>query len=1351
MRHSKKNERVSFVILMIALLCYSWPVAAQTTIQNNITIDDGLINNEVTAIHQDTYGFIWFGTRGGLNKYNGYDFTTIRSAPGSANNLSNQAVEVIAEYKNTLWIGNKTGGLNSYDFLSDSIRHYIPPDSVKIQEIKSLLVNKAGNLFIGSLHGLYILKDGHFVTIDTRLTVNALVEDGAGVIWAGTVNGLYKYDPRKGRLQQISLGPKNIDITSIAVNNQTKTLFLGTWANGLIKYQTTDQSFTKYLAGSAPGSLTSNNTYRVLLDRNQDVWVGTWGGGLSRFNVATSFFEPIRIKPFDVYNKDYDIILSLIQDKTGIVWVGTDGGGICKLDPYRKKFNAVTNFGLDKAILENTHITAVFEGRDGGLWLGTKGGGLSFSADKKRFVQKDLGFKTIRVNTFFENDRDLWIGTGDGLVIFKDYIKGSRPEVVKRSNADTTTLSGPKITAILKDKNGIVWVGTQEHGLNRVLSYKNGIPVFKRYPEQVGVAGAIQNDRISCMLVDKNNRLWVGTYDGLHIYNRENDNFSVIKPGNQTNHSLSNNTILCLAEDSFGTIWVGTQQGLNALSVSDNGNIKIESYYQGTGFPNDYIHSVLIDYENNVWMSTNKGLTKFNVQHKNFRNFDTRDGVSSNTFSENAAYMRSDGEMFFGGITGLTYFYPDSIYFNHYKPPVFLTGLQINNKHVRVGEEIAGDKILSSSFFLTKDIKLSYKENIISISYAALDYHAPDKNQYQYKLEGFDDKWVDAGYNKTVTYTNLGSGSYTFKVRASNSDQTWNDAAAELQIYIAPPPWKTWWAYTLYFLMIGGLLWFSRHSKLNRIYLQTKLQIANLNYEKEHEIAEIKSKFFTNISHEFRTPLTLMMGPLEDLSTDDQVDAPVKSTVRKIQSQAQRLLSLINQLLDFHKAEANALTLQVSYQDIIALSRSIASSFEEEAVRKDILFSFQSNKKELFLPIDKEKIESIVYNLLSNAFKFTNAGGEIRFEVNYIQEPQPRCEIMVADTGKGVKAEEKEKIFDRFYQVAQAEPGKYMGTGIGLAFVKDLIELHKGTIHLQDNQPQGSLFTITIPALGIRQSGEETVEPESDDLQPEEETVFDDEAASETADLPIVLVVEDNEELNQYLCKILSKSGEVISARDGKEGLEKAFQTIPDLVVSDVMMPEIDGYELCKTLKEDNRTSHIPVILLTAKSDDLSHVEGIQLGADTYLGKPFKPAILISHVKNLIKSRKKLKELFAQRLNLEPSEVETASFNETFIKNAIGFVEENIEKDEFSIDELAMQMNMSRSTFYRKLKALTGMSGSDFIRMIKLKRSAQLLKTGEYTVSMAAYQAGFNDLKHFRKSFQKQFGTTPSEYMKKKE
>lgn len=1319
-------------------------VIAQTATGNNITIDNGLINNEITAIHQDAYGFLWFGTRGGLNRYNGYDITTLRSTPLSSNNLSNQAVEVIVEHNNTLWIGNKIGGLNRYDILSDSITHYNATDVVKIQEIKSLMVDKSGDLFIGALHGLYILSNGKFTVVDNNLAILALAQDKQGRIWVGSNNGFHKYNPSTKKLELIPLGPAKFNVTSIAIDEQSQQLYLGTWRNGLIKYSIQGSSFKKYLDIPATNGLMVNNTYRVFIDRERNVWVGTWGAGLRQFNIATEKFENYTIKPLNVLNKDYDIVLSIMQDKSGIIWIGTDGGGVCKIDPYRKKFNAVTNFGTDNVRQGNTHVSAIYGDKNGGLWLSARGGGLSFSTDKKNFVKKDIGPNSIRSFCFLENNNDLWVGTGDGLAIFKNYTQNTQATLLKQSS-DSTSLSGPKVISMVKDKNGTIWVGTQENALNKVIGFKGDMPIFKHYPEKRGVAGAIQNDRISCMLVDKMNRLWVGTYDGLHLYNRKNDNFDLVSTN--SSNRLSNSTILTMAEDSYGNIWVGTQQGLNKVSFNKSGKIETQSYFQSSGFPNDYVHAILIDSENNVWMSTNRGITKFNVSTNSFRNFDTRDGVASNSFSENSSFVTSNGQMFFGGINGVTFFYPDSISLNSYISPVYLTSLQINNKEVGVGKVIMHDKILSKALFLTDKIEISYKENIISFAYASLDYHAPDKNQYQYILEGFDEKWVDAGSNRTVTYTSLPSGTYTFKVRGSNADQIWGNNVATIKITILPPPWKTWWAYTIYFLIIGGLLWLSRYMKINRINLKNKLEIANINYEKEREIAEVKNKFFANISHEFRTPLTLMMGPLEDLIEDDKLNVVVKDTVHKIQNQAKRLLSLINQLLDFHKAETNALKLNTSYNDIVKLLKYIHATFDEEANRKGIHFTFSTNKKELYLPIDKEKIESIMYNLLSNAFKFTPAGGEIKLEVTHMQGGSNVCEILVADTGKGITAEDKVKVFDRFYQVTQAEPGKYVGTGIGLAFVKDLVELHNGEIELTDNQPKGSVFKIKLPLADVNISSSEIAETD----YAEQDIEISDAEEAESKELPIVLVIEDNEDLNQYLCKTISKFYNVVSAKDGKEGLHKAFKTIPDLVVSDVMMPEMDGYEFCQTLKNDNRTSHIPVILLTAKSDDSSHIEGIKLGADVYLGKPFKPALLLSHIKNIISSRKKLKELFTQKMSLGPSEVEVSSFDEEFIKNAIRYVEENIEKDEFLIDELATKLNMSRSTFYRKLKALTGMSGSDFIRLIKLKRSAQLLKTGEYTVSMAAYSSGFNDLKNFRKTFQKQFGVTPSEYMKQKD
>ncbi len=1342
-----KFAEIIFGFVFIMFFSIGEIAFGQTNIEDPITIDNGLVNNEVTSIHQDKYGFLWFGTRGGLSKYDGYDFSVIRYAPFSGNNLTNQAVEAIAEDNyHTLWIGTKNGGLNSYSLLKDSVKHYYPSSDIKIQEIKDLEVDSSGTLFIGSLHGIYTFSNGKFKTINNQLSINTIKIDVSGRVWVGTSSGLFLYQQKSKTLKSINLGLKNPNITSIAIDNKAGAIYLGGWHVGLLKYHVKSQKAESFLnTQSKENANDSENTYRLYLDKSRNLWVGTWGGGLDKFDINKKTFEHLNIKPVDVFNTDYDIILSIEQDLTGIIWIGTDGGGICKIDPFKKKFETITRLPSKNNLFTNTHITSVFEDLNGGLWVGTRGSGLSYSKDKLTFSHKTTFDEKDNIRAFYEdNKKDLWVGTSSGLLIYQDYYKQTNKYLYVNNNNAPNSLSGPKITAIVKDKSQIIWVGTQEHGLNKVIGKENGIPIFKRFPEHLGIKGALQNDRISCMLVDSKNRLWIGTYDGLHLYNRKSDNFYVFRRQPNQKKGLSNNTILSLTEDHNGSIWVGTQQGVNELKFINKNQVTFNTYFEQTGFPNDYIHAILVDQLDNIWMSTNRGITKFNKKTQTFRNFDKRDGVASNTFSENCSFLAKDGLMFFGGISGLTYFYPNNIFLNRYQPKVFITNLKINNKNVGVGEIVEKNKILSKSIFLTKEIELSHKEDIISLSFSALDFHASNKNQYRYKLQGFDKNWVNSGRRRYVTYTNLPSGSYTFKVMASNSDQIWTEGESVLNISILPPPWKTWWAYSIYLLIIIGLLWLSRYITLSRLNLKNKLEIADINYKNEHEITEIKSKFFSNVSHEFRTPLTLMIGPLETLSKSDQLDKTSKFILQKVQNQSKRLLSLVNQLLDFNKAENNVLTLNAYKQEIVFILNGIYESFIDESNRKKIEFYFNASNEEIYLNIDKDKIESIAYNLLSNAFKFTPNGGLIKFEIR-LKNNNSQCEIIISDSGKGISEHEKSKVFDRFYQVAQAEPGQFAGTGIGLAFVKDLVELHGGSIIIEDNKPSGIIFKVSLPGVLFTEQNKDQLGFEEDIR----ETEFDINAGEVSdEELPILLVVEDNEELNHYICEILKTIGIVISTKNGKKGIKKAIEVIPDIIISDVMMPEADGYELCKTLKTDNRTSHIPIILLTAKSDDQSHIIGVGLGADNYLSKPFNPDVLISYVKNLIQSRKKLKELFAHRLNLEPNEVEVTSFDEEFIKRSINYIEDNIVNDDFSIDELARQLNMSRSTFYRKLKALTGMSGSDFIRLIKLKRSAQLLKTGEYSVSTAAYQAGFNDLKHFRKSFQNQFGVNPSEYMR---
>jgi ligand-binding sensor domain-containing protein/signal transduction histidine kinase/DNA-binding response OmpR family regulator len=1348
-KYLKNHRQHIFVVLLCVFAQYQLSYG-QSNKEALITIDNGLVNNEVTAIHQDKFGFLWFGTRGGLNKYDGYDFNLLRYNPKSGNNLTSQAVEAIAEdNKYTLWIGTKNGGLNSYNLLKDSITNYFPANNIKIQEIKSLLVDNDGTVFIASTHGLYTFKNGKFKIINDKLAINCIKIDGKRRVWVGASTGFFVLEPRTSTLQLIELGPEIASVNSLVLDEKNDAIYVGTWNNGLFKYQISQKKIEQFLHNSNnPQSISKNDVYRLYLDRSKNLWVGTWGGGLNKFNIYTKKFERIDIKPFNVFNTDYDIILSIEQDITGIIWIGTDGGGICKIDPFKKEFKTITEANSQLNGLTNTHVKSVFQDCRGGLWIGTKGGGLYYSKDKITFVRKNITEKANVVFTFFENNgKDLWVGTANGMLIYNNYIENNDNPIHVINIKKDYGLSGPKISAIVKDQDQNIWVGTQEHGLNKLIGGNGDDLHFKKYAERTTIKDSLQNSRISCMLVDSKNRLWIGTYNGLHLYNKGKDDFYVFKRNSFKGNTLSNNTILSLAEDNRGNIWIGTQQGLNKMVFKNQNNFKITSFFQQIGLPNDYIHSILVDSFDNIWVATNSGISKFNIKINSFINFDERDGVSSNTFSENSSFEAKDGQMFFGGIRGLTYFYPNDIRLNRYQPKVFITNIKIDNAPVNVGEVIGNNTILTKALFLTHKIELTHKESILSLSFSALDFHASNKNQYIYKLQGFEKNWVKAGKRRSVTYTNLPAGSYTFRVRASNSDQIWNPQEAALSIDVLPPPWKTWWAYTIYGLIILALLGFSRSITLARLRLKNKLEIADLNVKKEHEITEMKSKFFANISHEFRTPLTLMIGPLETISNQNNIEHPIKQTIEKVKNQSKRLLSLVNQLLDFNKAETNALTLNAFDQDVSALLYSVYESFVDEAERKSINYSYESSQLGIYLNVDKDKLESICYNLLSNAFKFTPKGGEICFRVNAVIE-QKICEISVSDSGNGIIEADKDKVFNRFYQVSQAEPGQYAGTGIGLAFVKDLVILHNGSIVIENNSPKGTIFKVCLVLSSLSEAL--VAEVEEDEIGIAEEIVLDDDAVEDN-DLPILLVVEDNEELNHYISETLAGIGKVISAKNGKEGVEKAFQTIPDLVVSDVMMPEMDGYTLCKTLKTDNHTSHIPIILLTAKSDDVSHIQGIELGADNYLAKPFNPEVLISHVKSLIKSRKKLKELFANRLNLAPNQVEVSSFDEELIKKSIEYIEANMQREKPSIDDLASQLNMSRSTFYRKLKALTGMSGSDFISLIRLKRSAQLLETGEYSVSMAAYEVGYNDLKNFRKSFHSQFGMNPSDYLKAKQ
>jgi len=1330
-------------------------------------ISDQLVNNEVTSIIQDKKGFIWFGTRGGLQRFNGYEMRLLKNDLGNHTNLSSHSIEVLQNgRKDNIWIGTKSGGLSAYDLKTGNITNYNNPNqNVKgfnADYVLSILDTDSEKLLVGTWKGFQYLdkSSGRFTVVNTVWKTFDIQPDGKDGFWLATNGGLKHLTGELVNDASYSFDIPFLNITSVARDPEDNILWLGTWGQGLIRFDPVSKAvrFYRHVPGK-PGSISSDDTYRIYPDSKGGIWIGTWGGGLNYFDRETETFRRVHLEVPGLYTNDNQIILTIQEDPSGLLWVGTDGTGVFKHDLNQKKFHNIGYSSQYRTLSGSTHILAVFVDKFNKLWIGRKGAGIQYSSnwedegnDDFRNLETDANSnRNFEGRSFLQVGEHLWVGTNNGLLrILNDGRKAVRAEVFVPKLSDSTTISGRKITMLVHDSLGRIWIGTQESGLSRITGYdQKNRPLFRNYLPKYNEKEALQNERVSALLADSRNRLWIGTYKGLHLYNEKADNFVDYLQDDKDTNSISNNTILCLAEDDAGNIWAGTQSGLNRISITSSGKLNVKRYTTREGLPNDYIHSVIPDRNGIVWMGTNKGIIRLNTLTNSINVFDKRDGIHSLVFSENAFFRDSRGRYFFGGLEGLTYFFPDSIRINNFAPPVYFTNLSVNNQPYEFGRQGDDAEVLTRPLSETESLTLKYTQNIFSIEFAALDFHAPDKNEYMYKLEGFHKDWVNADRSRLVSFTNLKAGTYQLKVKATNSDKIWNSGMSQLTIHVLPPPWKTWWAYTIYISLFIFLLWLTRHLGLRELTLKNQLALARLDREQEKKMTHFKERLFTNISHEFRTPLTLILGPLEDLMQRRKMDPVIEKSLRLIQKQSKRMLRMVNQLLDFQKAEAGSLVLTAQPGEIVSFCYDIYTLFRDEAQRKNIDYNFEWDEKYLSYNFDHNKVEIIVFNLLSNAFKFTGKGGRITLFVR--KKGEFGCEIVVEDSGSGIPAPEIDRIFDRFYRGKEMDATTISGTGIGLSFVKELVELHGGTIVAESDGATGSTFRVSFPSL----AGSDDYIMTSDGpllmAEPSINTaaMLDEKETPENEqDLPIILVVEDEADIMEYICDILAPSYKLITATNGREGLAIAMETIPDLIVSDIMMPEMDGMELCRTLKSDKRTSHIPIILLTALSDMAHHIQGIKEGADVYLPKPFNSQLLLVHIHNLKKSRDTLKELYARRVILGVGNFEIRTYEEEFLAKLMKLVEENVTNSEFCNDDLANLMFMSRSTFYRKLKAVTGMSGNEFIRTARLNYAMKLLQSGNYSVTEAALEAGFNDIKYFRKRFQDQFGTSPSEYKK---
>jgi signal transduction histidine kinase/ligand-binding sensor domain-containing protein/DNA-binding response OmpR family regulator len=1381
-----KVHSVSCLTLFFFLNCFFVLRAQQLSSFPNIqyiTSEDGLSQSEVTCILQDRQGFLWIGTRGGLNRYDGTDFKVFQNEIGNSNSLINNSIESLFEdSQGHLWIGTKSNGVSCYQPEYDRFENfqYNAQDSNSISGNRVVAIAESikREIWLGTReNGLNILnrEKGTYQHLLGQLAVNNIIQSSDGNMWLATGSGLYLFSADGQQLGYYPGPDRPMQFTDLVQDQNSGHLYLGTWNQGVYVFHPKTESFHPFPSQNYnPGDISIKNAYHLSQDQKGRIWVGSWGQSLHLIDPATETFTRFILTNGEIRGGKelYQDVLFVYQDRSDIIWVGTNGGGLCKIEESINQFGGRQYTGLTSS-LPKEPIWSIMKDSEERLWVGAKGNkDLYYSKDGSPFSKLSMpDFQTMNfamkagVRTLLESqDGTIWAGTNYSLVKFLKTGNTLSPQIVRiEEEGASAPVRLPQTSALYQTSDGTFWIGTQQNGLRRSLQADLPDQVSFRVYRKNQKAGGLKSNRISALLEDNTGRFWVGTYNGLHLYRPISDDFLHLSKKQGDIRSLSSDIIICLHEDKQGNLWVGTPNGLNLIIPGLNQSWTIECFQEKDGLPNNYIHSILEDEQGNLWIATNKGISKFNVEGRIFSNYDANDGLHSNTYMEGVAFQDDSGTFFFGGINGLNIFHPDSIQDDEVPAPMVLTGFQVFDQDILAGQPFEDKVLLEKSIEYSQEISLTHRENVFSINYASLDFSSPSRHSYMYIMEGLDESWRFAGPQKSVTYTNLSPGNYTFKVKASSNRKIVNDSVATLQIEILPPFWITWQAYLLYTLVFVGLLLLYRHFIHLQSDLRNKLKLSKIEKEKEVELAEIKTRFFTNITHELRSPLTLITGPVEEILEEHKVEGKLKQYLVTIHHHSQRLLGLVNQLLDFRKAESGNMKIQAAEGDFVKFAEEVFLSFRDLAAQKEIDFQFEAETQEIPLYFDRDKMEIVLCNLLSNAFKYTPAGRNISLllrQVHASEEeaaskfPEGYCEILVKDTGKGMPAALVEKIFDRFYQLANTDSIKMVGTGIGLSLVKNIVDLHSGEVRVQSEIDQGSTFAVCLPFGKAHFREEQLI---SDFKNSEHFSHYRPErilappqlsAAHQVDEAPRqLLIVEDNPDIRSFTISIFEKEFSILEAHNGLEGLNLAKEHLPDLIISDVIMPEMDGLSFCKNIKEEEKTAHIPIILLTARTSTVFQVEGYHSGADAYVTKPFNPAVLKAQVNSILDARKTLKEFFGKTVTLQPTDVEISSLDEQFLNKAMKIVEDHIDSEALSRDFLAQALAMSPSTLYRKLKALTGLTTNAFIRSVRLKRAAQMIQQRQYNISEVAYQVGFNDLKYFRNCFKDQFGMTPSQFI----
>ncbi len=1330
-------------VLLILLL----PISSKANTDKFFGAKDRLSNSHVNNIYQDKQGFIWVCTDNGLYSFDGADFKSYTHRQNDTTSLIDNSVLTVHEDRSgNFWVGTTSGlQLLHRDTEQFSTIRFSYPHITDFSYFSCIIEDSKGNIWVStSRSGAICLRTGNLQPIYYLQTnsnicsnkINTLFEDRFGNIWIGSQeNGISILNVDNHTMVNYAHDPKNPNSLSSNkvfsfLENVDGNILVGTIDGGINLFSYTNQTFVRNYIPSG------DIVFTMKRGNKNNIWIGTDGYGLKSYDFTTK-----TISNYETELNTVDLrkgkVHCILEDNQGNLWIALYQEGIMMIPQKKKVFRNIgfNPFYADRSIGTEC-VLSVMEDKSGKVWIGTDGDGIYRLNSQRRVEKHYIDDGKLKANVvlsiYNDNKNRIWAGTYlNGLFLYEPGSDSFRKVPLIVGNREVKD-----INIIKGDIDGNLWIGTNENGL---CIYNHDTKLLQNFSYDIlKTSNQIASNSVQTLLLGRNNKIWIGTSSaGLCCYDTQTKTFV---DNRNLKWKLNSNNITSIVQDQKGNLWVGTKQGLHYIDLLKK---SVVLYTEADGLANASIAGIEIDKQNNLWVSTSIGLSHFNITNKKIVNYYLSDGLLNDEYRRGASFQSAAGEIFFGGTEGVSSFFPFKLEASEQLKNLVFTNLFVYNEKVEIGE----NSFLKKNINASEKIEIAHYIKSFSIGFVALEFNNPAKVIYQVKMEGFDNDWKTLPMSsKLATYTNLKHGKYRFHVKAFLPNS--KPIERSITIIILPPFWLTWWAKIIYFLLFVAIAYWAYKIALQRINQQQE----NLQKENEKQIMQSKLQFFTDISHEIRTPLTLILTPIERLIKETP-DGALRNTYKLINQNGQRILRLVNQIMEMRKLDRGQVKLQATETNIYAFIREIVSSFDHITTERDIEFSVEFAENLPAVWIDQEKLDKVIFNVLSNAFKYTPKAGKITLKAD-IENDYLR--IRIVDSGPGIPKDQRDVIFNRFYQIQDESNRNRLGTGIGLHLSRSLVEIHKGKIFVDDSNVHGAAFVILIPL------NKDYLQPsEMSDKQPEINlaTIVQPSFADESADDAInniystnstkhkLLIVEDDKDIRNYIFEILRHEYLVIQADNGSQGLELAIKELPSCIITDVMMSGIDGIELCKKVKSNEKTCHIPVIILTAKTSIEQRVEGLEVGADSYIPKPFNIDHLKTRISKLIELRQTIKNKYEGKFVIPQDEIKIKSVDEKLIEKFENILKEQMDNPDLSIEVISQQIGISRSQLQRKLKQITNQNPSDYMKATRLRYAANLLTSKNLSISEVTYACGFASLSHFSNSFKEFYGMSPSRYI----